>query len=494
MQSPSDQYADEIPQRLASSPSQLRSLDSPPPCKKKALLIGISSPSSSSPNSEDRVLRGPHKDVAQMKTLLVETYGYREQDIAVLVDDGILGNPQPERHQILASIRDLVKDAQKGDTFFFHYCGHAIQVPNRSNTEEDGLDECVIPLDGEDRRISDNELHASLVDTLPAGATLIAVFDCCHSASLLDLQHSRCNRVYVPWLSKGMRRSDDKRNRIVRRLALPAESPSWSTSARTLHQSARYSPTLMVPRRTPNNVYSPHHSPQQSPKNSPLSPSFLQMNLSAAIPNTTPTAAGAPKRKFSQSRPQLRASHIPPLKLVCDIKENWKLAVSPEASPPSARPWVWDGVRTPVTSTLLSSVTLCESPLNLFCNGWCRNPGYDTNQAVDDAQRDVAEVICLAACKDSELSWENADGVSMTSALVDVLSKTPHPTLQELVTTISHTIHGMTRERHRKANAWRKYRRGRPSASSDCSFDTETFQHPQIVSQRPLDLNMCWDL
>jgi hypothetical protein len=101
MQSPSAQYANEISQRLASSPSQLRSLDSPPPCKKKALLIGISSPSSSSPNSEDRVLRGPHKDVAQMKTLLVETYGYREQDIAVLVDDGILGNPQPERHQIV---------------------------------------------------------------------------------------------------------------------------------------------------------------------------------------------------------------------------------------------------------------------------------------------------------------------------------------------------------------------------------------------------------
>jgi hypothetical protein len=53
-------------------------------------------------------------------------------------------------------------------------CGHTIQVPNRHNTEEDGLDECrsrqggarqllltlrlpgLVPLDGEDRMITDN--------------------------------------------------------------------------------------------------------------------------------------------------------------------------------------------------------------------------------------------------------------------------------------------------------------------------------------------------
>ena len=55
-----------------------------------------------------------------------------------------------------------------------------------------------------------------------------AVFDSCHSCSLLgrfcisfwftanyiilDLEHFRCNRVYVPWRNKGRRKSDFPRN------------------------------------------------------------------------------------------------------------------------------------------------------------------------------------------------------------------------------------------------------------------------------------------
>lgn len=75
-------------------------------------------------------------------------------------------------------------------------------------------------------------LRAILVDPLPVGARLITVFDTCHSASLLgefvallnetvvtyrtlsDLKHTRCNRVWVPWINKGRRRSNTQWNRI----------------------------------------------------------------------------------------------------------------------------------------------------------------------------------------------------------------------------------------------------------------------------------------
>lgn len=46
-----------------------------------------------------------------------------------------------------------------------------------------------------------------LVDPLPDGASLTAIFDSCHSGTLLDLDHYFCNAVYFPWLSKGKRRS-----------------------------------------------------------------------------------------------------------------------------------------------------------------------------------------------------------------------------------------------------------------------------------------------
>jgi hypothetical protein len=67
------------------------------------------------------------------------------------------------------------------------------------------------------------DLKRMLVDPLPVGCTLLvrsrrasifvfphvlqAVLDTCHSGTLLDLPHFHCNSVYVPWQSKGERRT-----------------------------------------------------------------------------------------------------------------------------------------------------------------------------------------------------------------------------------------------------------------------------------------------
>ncbi|KAJ7671197.1 caspase domain-containing protein [Mycena rosella] len=100
---------------------------------------------------------------------------------SVLIDDRIDGHVQPTRTSILQAIADLVKDVKDGDYLFFHYSGHSTQVDSpRFNSEEDGKDKCIVPLDGEDMKIVDNDLHAALVVPLPPGAHLVAVLDTCH--------------------------------------------------------------------------------------------------------------------------------------------------------------------------------------------------------------------------------------------------------------------------------------------------------------------------
>ncbi|KAJ6487854.1 caspase domain-containing protein [Mycena sanguinolenta] len=197
--------------------------------KRKALLIGITYGSAAGTT----VLNGPHADVAVMKKLLLDRYDYAESDIVVLLDSEDKGGStvpvvQPTRVNILRAIDNLVRGARKGDRFFFHYCGHTTQVENRSNSEEDGMDECLVPVDGEANKIVDNELRRHLVNSLPAGSSLVAVFDSCHSASLLDLAHFRCNRVYVPWTSKGRRRSDERWNANGEYTSLPFPLYFWA--------------------------------------------------------------------------------------------------------------------------------------------------------------------------------------------------------------------------------------------------------------------------
>ncbi|KAJ8482780.1 hypothetical protein ONZ45_g14828 [Pleurotus djamor] len=158
---------------------------------KKALLIGIVYKPLKKVKKKPKLmpsmgsLRGPHKDVSAMKDLLLHTYEYKLEDITILIDAA--GHPpetQPTRVNMIREIKNLVKDAQVGDTFLLHYCGHAIQIPNRSKTEEDEMDECLVPVDAtleESSLIIDNDLRRWLIDPLPAGSNFIVRF------SVLDL-------------------------------------------------------------------------------------------------------------------------------------------------------------------------------------------------------------------------------------------------------------------------------------------------------------------
>ncbi|KAJ3490855.1 hypothetical protein NLI96_g1116 [Meripilus lineatus] len=152
-------------------------------------------------------------------------FKYREENIVVMKDDGIISGLQPTKANIIEQINILTNKASGADHLAFYYTGHGGQLCARRKTEGDGLDEFIVPSDHQgypyiegtaspldptkvlksDTKmwnkingvITDNVLHRLLVDALPSGCTLNAIFDSCHSGTILDLGY---NYLYqFPW-------------------------------------------------------------------------------------------------------------------------------------------------------------------------------------------------------------------------------------------------------------------------------------------------------
>lgn len=147
-------------------------------------------------------LPSTHKDPVIMSGLLQEQYGYRPENITILTD-AKGSNRQPTRDNIIASMHELVRDAQPGDRLVFHFSGHGSQVlaPPEHVEETDGQDEVIWPCDiqaypdpVEDIRVAnyilDDEIKRILVDPLPAGVRLTILLDCCSSGTGADLPFS----------------------------------------------------------------------------------------------------------------------------------------------------------------------------------------------------------------------------------------------------------------------------------------------------------------
>ncbi|KAG5518068.1 hypothetical protein PMAC_003254 [Pneumocystis sp. 'macacae'] len=150
--------------------------------KKKALFIGINY------FGTPRQLSGCINDVHNISQFIQERYGYHIDNIVILTDDQTNPRGIPTKKNIIDAMQWLVKDAKPNDSFFFHYSGHGGQVDDMDNDEEDGSDEVIYPVDSNYAGyITDDIMHNILVKPLPPGCRLTAIFDCCHSGSILDL-------------------------------------------------------------------------------------------------------------------------------------------------------------------------------------------------------------------------------------------------------------------------------------------------------------------
>lgn len=170
--------------------------------KKKALLIGICYRQ----DDEYLDLTLPWQDVDRLKDLLIKKYGYHEDHVIVMTDSFTVDERlRPTHENISRELQAFLAAQTLGDQYLFHYAGHSYQQASDDEGEEDGKDEFILPCDAysngkvvdEKKAIVDDFLKEYLVVPLLPENRLVAIFDSCHSATLLDLPHHRCNRVYA---------------------------------------------------------------------------------------------------------------------------------------------------------------------------------------------------------------------------------------------------------------------------------------------------------
>ncbi|KAL2270738.1 hypothetical protein VTJ83DRAFT_109 [Remersonia thermophila] len=151
--------------------------------RRRALLIGINY------FGQKGELRGCLNDVKNVSQFLIDYRGYKREDMVILTDDQD-GAGRPTRANILRAMQWLVDGAQPNDALFLHFSGHGGRAEDEDGDEDDGYDEVIYPVDFETAgHIVDDEIHHYVVRPLQPGVRLTALFDSCHSGSVLDLPY-----------------------------------------------------------------------------------------------------------------------------------------------------------------------------------------------------------------------------------------------------------------------------------------------------------------
>ncbi|MCP4304558.1 MAG: caspase family protein, partial [bacterium] len=154
-----------------------------------ALLVGVADYPSLAAKFQ---LQGPSNDVALMRAVLAAR-DFLPENITTLVSGG---ETPPTRAAILIALERLAQRAERGDFVYLHLAGHGSQQPSGvdDTDETDGLDEIFLPQDvgqwedkigAVNKAIVDNEIRSHIAAIRTKGAFVWAVFDSCHSGTML---------------------------------------------------------------------------------------------------------------------------------------------------------------------------------------------------------------------------------------------------------------------------------------------------------------------
>ena len=140
-----------------------------------ALLIGINY------TGTDNELYGCINDTNSINSF-ISSYNY--QKVCILTDNT---EKKPNRANILIEFKNLLINSKSGDVLLFFYSGHGSYILDKNNNEKSRNDQLIITCDL--NKILDDELKNIIQTNLKKDVTLIALFDCCFSGSVLDLKY-----------------------------------------------------------------------------------------------------------------------------------------------------------------------------------------------------------------------------------------------------------------------------------------------------------------
>jgi hypothetical protein len=153
------------------------------PLCKYALIIGINY------NGTNLLLKGCINDAIKMQNYLITYRGYLKEHITMLTDDEAV---KPTSVNIQVALKELISKSVKHGAreLWLHYSGHGSYVKDLSGDERDHRDEAIVPLDYPKKSLIIDDVLNSYLSKISLQCRLIAIFDSCHSGTVLDLKYS----------------------------------------------------------------------------------------------------------------------------------------------------------------------------------------------------------------------------------------------------------------------------------------------------------------
>ncbi|KAG1729145.1 peptidase C14, caspase domain-containing protein [Suillus lakei] len=417
--------------------------------RKKALLIAVRNV-----KGVKISLPRPHYDAQELKELLINQYGYVEDDIVMLVDDCKLHKSfWPSDVNIFKRIKWLVEDVGEHDRLVFYYSGHGGQTICRHDSEVDGQDEVIYEYNG--RKIIDNDLKEQLVDPVlkTKGCHLFALFDCCHSETILDLRHGNyCSRLLSPVepCVTSSQQTDMDASRTP-----PLKKWLW------LSKEYRIALPISIPRPSKNILI-------MSPRSAIGLANRAILHLYNHVARVLKVfLKNAPSSANELNGPvQIATSRQP-------ISVNTAFVSEPQ--------WL-----TSPHQTVMSPISIYP---NARCNGTCAMTAEEENQG---------RVVCLSACGDSEVAHDdNETGGTLTKFFISSLEKNANISYRGLLCDVQSQVADLQKvrvaEMSRQTSGRFPVRRRQFEVTSECEVNSinrkGSTQEPRITSNCPFD----WD-
>jgi hypothetical protein len=151
-----------------------------------ALVIGINYV-----KTPEIALNGCCTDAYNIKEMLLNRFGFLNENIIILTDDNISITKESNTSNIEDALNQLVDKGNKNAKLIvIFYSGHGTQNPNNigDDFEIDGKDECWVLTDYKSNGyFTDDKLRSQFLNRLNKNVNVLIISDSCNSGSMADL-------------------------------------------------------------------------------------------------------------------------------------------------------------------------------------------------------------------------------------------------------------------------------------------------------------------